>query len=231
MKTTIDNLKILYEDNHLIAIQKRPGDISQGDKTGDIPLGDIVKEYIKKRDEKPGNVFLGVIHRIDRPTSGVILFAKTSKGLERMTNEFKARRVEKKYWAIVEGHLKQSKISLRNYLLKNNDRNRSYVVEAERKGAKEAVSHIQVLATGDNYSLVEVHIETGRHHQIRTHLSSLGHPIKGDVKDGARRSNKDLSIDLLAKEVKFEHPVKKEPIRIIAENPINKIWSDLTRGL
>lgn len=231
MKSTVENLKILYEDNHLIAVQKRPGDISQGDKTGDIPLGDIVKEFIKIRDNKPGNVFLGVIHRIDRPTSGVILFAKTSKGLERMTKEFKERRIQKKYWAIIEGHLKQNEISLRNYLLKNNDRNRSYVVDQNRKGAKEAVSHIRVLSKGDNYSLVEVEIETGRHHQIRTHLASLGHPIKGDVKYGARRSNKDLSIDLLAQEIAFEHPIKKEPVKIQAENPDNKLWSDLTRNL
>ncbi len=231
MKSTLENLKILYEDNHLIAIQKKPGDISQGDKTGDVPLGDIVKEFIKIRDEKPGNVFLGVIHRIDRPTSGVILFAKTSKGLERMTKAFKERRIQKKYWAIIEGHLKQNEISLRNYLLKNNDRNRSYVVDQNRKGAKEAVSHIRVLSKGDNYSLVEVEIETGRHHQIRTHLASLGHPIKGDVKYGARRSNKDLSIDLLAKEIAFEHPIKKEPVKIQAENPDNKLWLDLTRNL
>lgn len=231
MKTTTANLKILYEDNHLIAVYKRAGDISQADKTGDAPLSEIIQEFIKVRDEKPGNVFLGVIHRIDRPTSGIIIYAKTSKGLERMTTEFKERRIEKTYWAIVEGKPKKKELSIRNYLWKNKDRNKSYVVDQEKVGSKEAVSHYKVLAEGDNYSLLEVRIETGRHHQIRTHLSSLGHPIKGDVKYGAKRANKDLSIDLLAREVKFVHPIKKEPIHIIAEPPKDNLWQDLTRNL
>ncbi|MCB0478937.1 MAG: RluA family pseudouridine synthase [Crocinitomicaceae bacterium] len=231
MKTTKGNLIILYEDNHLIAVYKRPGDISQADKTGDQPLGDIVKDFIKERDHKPGNVFMGVIHRIDRPTYGVILFAKTSKALERMTVEFAQRRVNKTYWAIVEGKPKEKEKTIRNFLWKNQEQNRSYVVSEKKPGAKEAVSHYKVLSEGDNYSLLEIQIETGRHHQIRTHLSDLGHPIKGDVKYGAKRANKFLSIDLLAREVNFIHPIKKEPIQIIANPPDEKIWQDLTSGL
>ncbi|MEZ4936401.1 MAG: RluA family pseudouridine synthase [Crocinitomicaceae bacterium] len=231
MRTTKRNLIILYEDNHLIAVYKRPGDISQPDKTGDQSLGDIIKDFIKDRDHKPGNVFMGVIHRIDRPTYGIILFAKTSKALDRMTVEFAQRRVNKTYWAIVEGKLKEKEMTLRNFLWKNQQQNRSYVVNEKKEGAKEAVTHYKVLAEGDNYSLLEIKIETGRHHQIRTHLSSIGHPIKGDVKYGARRANKMLSIDLLAREIEFTHPVKKEPIHIIADPPEEKIWQDLTRGL
>lgn len=231
MKSNLENLKILFEDNHLIAVHKRPGDISQGDKTGDKPLGDIVKDFIKIRDEKPGNVFLGVIHRIDRPTSGILIFAKTSKGLERMTQAFKERKVAKTYWAIVEGKPKFKTHSIQNFLLKKQGQNKSYVVSSDKNGAKEAISHIKVLAAGDRYTLVEVEIETGRHHQIRTHLSHMGHPIKGDVKYGARRSNKDLSIDLLAREVKFLHPVKKEELVILSQVPSDNLWSDLTRNL
>ena len=231
MKSNLQNLRIIYEDNHLIAIHKRPGDIAQGDKTGDQPLGEIVKEFIKLRDKKPGNVFLGVIHRIDRPTSGVIIFAKTSKGLERMTKEFKERRISKTYWALIEGKIDFKQKSIRNYLVKNQDRNKSHVVSKDRKGSKEAISHIKLLKVGDNYSLVEVEIETGRHHQIRAHLSNLGHPIKGDVKYGARRSNKDLSIDLLAREVNFIHPIKKEPVNILSDIPDSSIWKDLVKEI
>lgn len=231
MKTSIDNLKILYEDNHLIAVFKRPGDISQGDKTGDIPLGDILKEFIKIRDSKPGNVFMGTIHRIDRPTSGLLIYAKTSKGLEKMNQTFRDKDVQKTYWAIVEGKLSQKEGIIDNYLLKNEKQNKSYVVSKDKNGAKQAKSKYKVLTEGDRYTLVEVEIETGRHHQIRCHLSSLNHAIKGDVKYGARRSNKDLSIDLLAREISFMHPIKKEVVTITSPLPESSIWEDLTKSL
>lgn len=231
MKSTKHNLSILYEDNHLIAVFKRAGDISQGDKTGDQSLGDIIKDFIKERDQKPGNVYLGTIHRIDRPTSGVLLYAKTSKALERMNKIFREKTVSKTYWAIVEGKLKIKEQKIVNFLSKNEKQNKSYVVHKDKKGAKEAISSYKVLAEGDRYSLVEVKIETGRHHQIRVHLSSLGHPIKGDVKYGAKRSNKDLSIDLLARSIQFTHPIKKEKLHINSSLPDSKLWTDLHNKL
>lgn len=231
MKTTIDNLKILYEDNHLIAVFKRAGDISQKDKTGDPCLTDIIKEFIKIRDNKPGNVFLGLIHRIDRPTSGILVFAKTSKALDRMNKMFRDREIEKTYWAIVEKHPSPEQSSIQNWLKKNANQNKSYVTKEGDPNAKKAISHYTTLSKGDNFSLLDVKIETGRHHQIRTHLSSIGHPIRGDVKYGARRSNSDLSIDLLARSISFIHPVQKERITITSPIPDSNIWAELTKTL
>jgi 23S rRNA pseudouridine1911/1915/1917 synthase len=182
------------------------------------------QEFIKVRDSKPGKVFLGTIHRIDRPTSGILIYAKTSKGLERMNKVFRDKELQKTYWAIVEGKLTTKSGRIENYLLKNPKQNKSYVVDSKKKGAKKAISEFKVIKEGDNYTLLEIIIETGRHHQIRTHLSNLGHAIKGDVKYGAKRSNKDLSIDLLARHIEFVHPIKKETINITSPLPDSKIW-------
>ena len=214
-----------------MVVHKRPGDISQKDKTGDEALGDIIRQFIKVRDQKPGNVFLGTIHRIDRPTSGVLIYAKTSKGLDRMSKLFRERMVHKTYWAVVEGKLKSKSGSIENWLIKNQSQNKSYVTKENRTGAKKAISHYKVLSEGDRYSLVEIDIETGRHHQIRVHLSHIGHPIKGDVKYGARRSNPDLSIDLLAREIQFVHPIKKEEIKITSLLPESNLWHELHKNL
>jgi len=221
---TLQQNQILYEDNHLIAINKKSGDISQGDKTGDAPLGEYVKGYIKAKYNKPGEVFLGVIHRLDRPTSGVILFARTSKALTRMTELFKKRDVQKTYWAVV----RESKIadagSCENFLWKNERQNKSYVVDEKKPGAKKALLHYKVLKTDGAYKLIEIQLETGRHHQIRVQLAHLGSPIIGDNKYGYKRANRDQSIHLHCRYTAFEHPVKKEPVEIIAPLPKDVIW-------
>ena len=211
-------LNIIYEDNHLIAVNKRAGDLVQGDKTGDIPLPDRLKSYLKEKFNKPGNVFCGVIHRLDRPTTGVVLFARTSKGLERMNKAFKERKTQKTYWAIVEGQL-HGKNDLKHFLKKNGKNNKAIVFKRPEEGAKDARLSYTVLKTGDNYSLVEVALHTGRHHQIRAQFSAIGHPIKGDVKYGARRAERDKSICLHARELSFNHPTTKEAVKIIAEVP------------
>ena len=217
-------LEIIYEDNHLIAINKRPGDLVQGDKTGDNTLIDQVKNYIKKKYNKPRGVFLGLIHRLDRPTSGLILFAKTSKALRRINKQFKDRKTQKKYWAIIENKPPQEQGKLENYLLKNQKQNKSYVVEKKR--GKQAILFYKLIKKLKNYYLVEINLQTGRHHQIRTQLSKIKCCIKGDVKYGARRSNKDMSINLHARSIQFIHPVKKEEITVTAKIPnSDKIWA------
>ena len=225
MHSTKDNLQVLFEDNHLIIVNKRAGDITQGDKTGDKPLSDVVKEYIKIKYKKPGNVFLGVVHRLDRPTSGIIIFARTSKALERLNKMLREKTIHKTYWAVVKNHPKKESDSLINYLKKNPKNNKSSVFNKEVSGSKKAILHYKSIKKLDNYSLLEVNLETGRHHQIRAQLSSIGSPIKGDLKYGFNRSNKDGSIHLHAKRIKFSHPVTKEIITVIAPTPNEVIWN------
>lgn len=212
--------EILFEDNHLIAVNKRAGDLVQGDQTGDTPLPDYLKTYIKEKYNKPGNVFLGVIHRLDRPTTGVVLFARTSKGLERMNAAFKNRETQKSYWAIVEGQLEGSK-TLVHYLKKNPKNNKSAAFLRPEEGAKEAKLTYKSLNLGDRYTLVEIELHTGRHHQIRSQLAAIGHPIKGDVKYGARRAERDKSICLHARNLKFDHPTTQETVHIEAGVPVS----------
>lgn len=222
---SIDN-RILYEDNHLFVINKNSGELVQGDKTGDVPLIENIKQFIKVRDKKPGNVYLGLIHRLDRPTSGVLIFAKTSKALSRMNEMFKTRDVEKLYWAIVEGKVERKFERLEHYLRKNQKKNLVTVFTQPTKDAKKAILEYKVLGELDNYTLLEVDLYTGRSHQIRSQLSFIGHPIKGDLKYGSKRSNRDGSISLHARKISFIHPVSKETIEIIAQPPKDKIWLD-----
>ncbi len=218
-------LDIIYEDNHLIAINKKAGDIVQADKTGDTPLSEQLKNYIKKKYNKPGNVFLGVIHRIDRPTSGVVVFAKTSKSLSRMNLLFRNNQIKKTYWAIVsKAPPKESEI-LENYLIKNNKLNKSFVSEEEN--AKKGVLKYKLVKNTKNFFLLKITPKTGRHHQIRVQLSNIGCIIKGDLKYGAKRSNKDKSICLHAKNIEFFHPVKKQKIIINATLPNSDIWQEI----
>ena len=223
--TKMNNTKlhVLYEDNHLIAVNKKSGDITQGDKTGDIPLSEIVKDFLKKKYDKPGNVYLGTIHRIDRPTTGVIIYAKTSKALSRMNEKFRNNEISKKYWAIVKNKLPKQSDILENYLSKNNKKNKSFVTKG--KDGKYSKLNYKIIKSLDNYHLYEIKPDTGRHHQIRVQLSNIGSPIKGDLKYGAKRSNKDASICLHAREIVFEHPVSKEELKITAPTPQNTIWN------
>lgn len=222
-------MTILYEDNHIIAVNKTCHEIVQGDKTGDTPLSDMVKAYIKEKYSKPGEVFLGVTHRLDRPTTGVVLFARTSKALARLNDMFKSHeKIRKTYWAIVEKNdklLSDEAIRLEHYLWRNEKQNKSFVVKSGTKDAKRAVLSYKAIARGDRYTLLEINLETGRHHQIRCQLAAIGCPIKGDLKYGAKRSNPDGGISLHARKIEFVHPVSKLPISIIAPVPDDKIWS------
>lgn len=215
---------ILYEDNHLIIVNKKAGQIVQGDKTGDKPLSERLKDFIKMRDGKPGNVFLGVTHRLDRPVSGVIVFAKTSKALERMNAIIRDRKIKKTYWALTRGIPARKDGFLIDYLIKNEVQNRSYVCSPERKGALRAELSYHMLGRSEKYTLLEIELHTGRHHQIRCQLSAMGCPIQGDLKYGDRRSNPDGSIALHARYLEFEHPVKKEILRIVAPIPSIGAW-------
>ena len=215
-------IEVLYEDNHLIAVNKKSGDIVQGDKTGDTPLSDFVKEYIKKKYNKPGEVFLGTIHRLDRPTSGIILYARTSKALSRMNKQFRDKEVQKTYLAVVDNPPSNNSGTLENYLQKNQKQNKSYVTK--NKDGKHAVLDYKLLKKLDNFYLMEIKPQTGRHHQIRVQLANIGCIIKGDLKYGSKRSNKDASIHLLAHKLEFTHPVKKENITIIAPSPKDSVW-------
>ena len=225
MHSTKENLQVLFEDNHIVIVNKRAGDITQGDKTGDKPLSDVVKEYIKDKYNKPGDVFLGVVHRLDRPTSGIIIFARTSKALERLNKMLRDKTINKTYWAVVKNHPKKEKDTLINFLRKNPKNNKSTAYAKEIEGSKKAILHYTVLKKLDNYSLIEIDLETGRHHQIRTQLSNIGSPIKGDLKYGFDRSNKDGSIHLHARKIQFIHPVSKEQINITAPTPKEVIWN------
>ena len=215
-------LEVLYEDNHLIAINKKSGDIVQSDKTGDTPLSDFVKAYIKKKYKKPGEVFLGTIHRLDRPSSGIVLYAKTSKALSRMNEQFRNKKVKKIYWAVVDKPTPNNSGTLENYLQKNQKQNKSYVTKGEN--GKHAILDYNLLKKLDNFYHLEIKPKTGRHHQIRVQLANIGCIIKGDLKYGAKRSNKNASIHLLAQKLEFTHPVKKESITIIAPAPKDSVW-------
>lgn len=215
---------VLYEDNHYIAISKKAGVLVQGDQTGDRSLADSLANYLKKKYNKPGNVFVGVIHRIDRPVSGLVLFAKTSKGLSRMNEAFRTREVDKTYLAVVEGKVMRGGGKLTSYLIKNQKNNKSYASPKEKEGYKKAVLSFTVLKHLDHYSLLEVSPETGRHHQIRVQLSDMGHAIKGDLKYGAQRSNEDGSISLHSFRLELTHPIKKDKLVINCPKPDTDIW-------
>lgn len=218
------SLEVIYEDNHLIAVNKNAGDITQGDKTGDETLPDKLKSWLAHKYKKEGNVYVGVIHRLDRPTSGVIVFSKTSKALPRMNKLFKTQEVRKIYWAIVENKPKNPKGSLVDYLKKNEKQNKSYVVEKGTKDAKEAIMDYELIGESDRYFLLEVNIQTGRHHQIRAQLANIGCTIKGDLKYGSKSSNKNGGISLHARSVKFIHPVRGEEVSIVAKVPDDNLW-------
>ncbi|GAL75816.1 hypothetical protein JCM19275_1699 [Nonlabens ulvanivorans] len=219
------NNRILFEDNHLIAVNKQSGDLVQGDKTGDVILPDMIKEYIAVKYDKPGAVFLGVTHRLDRPTSGVVVFARTSKALPRMNKLFANHETRKTYWAVVEGTMLKNQDRLIHHLVRNTKQNKSYAHDHAVPNSKEAILSYKVVQKLDRYTLLEIALETGRHHQIRAQLSKIGCVIKGDLKYGARRSNKDGSIHLHARQLEFNHPVKKEPVKIIAPVPVgDAIW-------
>ena len=216
--------RVLYEDNHLIAVNKNPSDIVQGDKTGDVPLSQIVADYLKTKYNKPGDAFIGVIHRIDRPVSGVVLFAKTSKGLSRMSRLFQQKEIQKTYWAVVEKPPTDSEGTLVDYLIKNQKKNKSFVTGKGQDGASRSELTYRVIGQLDRYTALEIKPLTGRHHQIRVQLSAMGCVIKGDLKYGAKRSNRDASIHLHARNVTFVHPVKNTPVTITAPVPNDSIW-------
>ncbi|NQY05508.1 MAG: RluA family pseudouridine synthase [Flavobacteriaceae bacterium] len=224
MLSTKDNLQVLHEDNHIIIVNKRAGDIVQGDKTGDKPLSDVVKEYLKDKYNKTGNVFLGVVHRIDRPTTGIVVFARTSKALPRLNKLFADKKATKTYWAVVKNKPKKTADKLMHWLKKNPKNNKSTAHLKEVEGSKKAILHYVLFKSLDNYHALEVYLETGRHHQIRCQLSKIGCPIKGDLKYGFDRSNTDASIHLHARKIEFIHPVKNEPIVIEAPVPNDVIW-------
>lgn len=225
-------MQILYEDNHIIAVSKTCHEIVQGDKTGDTPLSDIVKAYIKEKYQKPGEVFLGVTHRLDRPTTGVVLFARTSKALSRLNEMFKSHeKIKKTYWTIVQSPPPTPQGRLENYLWRNEKQNKSFVVKPDTKDAKRAVLSYETIAQSDRYTLLEINLETGRHHQIRCQLAAIGCPIKGDLKYGAKRSNPDGGISLHARKIEFIHPVSKMPIEITAPVPVDKLWLTLENSI
>jgi 23S rRNA pseudouridine1911/1915/1917 synthase len=217
-------MNVLYEDNHLIIVNKAPGEIVQGDKTGDKPLSDIIKEYLKEKYRKPGNVFCGVTHRLDRPTSGVVVFAKTSKALSRLNEMFRNSEVDKTYWAIVKNRPPYEEGTLTHYLIKTEKTNKSTAYDTEKPKTKKATLHYKHIASSDKYNLLEINLETGRHHQIRCQLAKISCPIKGDLKYGAERSNPDGSISLHARTISFIHPVSKEKISVVAPAPEDNLW-------
>lgn len=218
-------IEVLYEDNHIIAVNKKASDIIQGDKTGDKPLPEFVKDYIKKKYNKPGEVYLGVVHRLDRPVSGVVLFARTSKALSRLNEMFREKKVQKTYWAVVKNKPQNPSDTLIHFLLKNQAKNKSKAFSREGNHALRSELSYQLIKSLDKYHLIEVIPKTGRHHQIRVQLSKIGCPIKGDVKYGFDRTNKDKSIHLHARKIDFVHPVKKEPICITAPTPKDVLWN------
>ena len=217
-------MTVLYEDNHIIIVNKSSSEIVQGDKTGDKPLVEIVKEYIKEKYHKPGNVFLGVVHRLDRPVSGLVVFARTGKALARLNEMFRTKEVKKTYWAIVGNCPASPEGELCHWLVRNEKQNKSYAYDAERPGAKQAILDYRLIGRSDRYYLLEVDLKTGRHHQIRCQLAKIGCPIKGDLKYGAPRSNPDGSISLHARRVRFIHPVSKKEICVEAPLPEDRLW-------
>lgn len=225
--STKDNLQILHEDNHLIVINKRVGDIVQGDKTGDKPLSDVVKEYIKEKYSKPGEVYLGVVHRLDRPTTGIVVFAKTSKALTRLNDLFKNRETRKTYWAVVKNQPPKAEDNLIHFLKRNPKNNTSKAHLKEVPDSKKASLDYKIIKKLDNYYALEINLHTGRHHQIRSQLSAIGCPIKGDLKYGFDRSNPDGGIHLHARKLVLTHPVTKEILQIIAPVPNEVIWKSI----
>ena len=221
-------MQILYEDNHIIVVSKTSGEIVQGDKTGDKTLCDSVKEYIKEKYAKPGNVFLGIAHRLDRPVSGIVIFAKTSKALSRLNNMFRDGEVHKLYWAITQNMPQKEEDTLIHWIVRNEKQNKSYAYDREKPGSKKAMLHYKVISSTDNYTLLAVNLMTGRHHQIRCQLSAIGCPIKGDLKYGSRRSNNDGSISLHARKVEFVHPVSKQPMCIEAPVPDDRLCREIS---
>jgi len=217
-------MEVIYEDNHIIVVNKASSEIVQGDKTGDTPLSESLKQYLKEKYNKPGQVFLGVTHRLDRPVSGLVIFAKTSKALTRLNEMFKNGEVKKTYWAVVKKCPDKLKAELAHYLVRNEKQNKSYAYDKEVKGAKKAILEYAVIAHSDNYHLLEINLKTGRHHQIRCQLAKIGVPIKGDLKYGFNRSNADGSICLHARRISFIHPVSKEEIHLEAPIPDKDIW-------
>lgn len=227
MRSTPENIQILFEDNHLLVVNKRPGDIVQGDKTGDMPLSEVVKEYISVKYQKPGAVFLGVVHRLDRPTSGIVVFARTSKALARLNKMFSERETEKIYWAIVKNNPPKTEDRLVHYLRRNPKQNKSYANEKEVGESKKAILSYRILKSLKNYFALEIALETGRHHQIRSQLAFIGCPIKGDLKYGFDRSNPDGSIHLHARKLRLTHPVTKEILEFVAPPPEDVLWNEL----
>lgn len=219
-------MTVIYEDNHIIIVNKTASEIVQGDKTGDTPLSETVKQYLKEKYQKPGNVFIGVTHRLDRPVSGLVVFAKTSKALSRLNEMFKKGEVQKTYWAVVKNSPKELEGELVNYLVRNEKQNKSYAYEVEKPESKKAILNYRVIGKSDNYYLLEVDLKTGRHHQIRCQLAKMGCPIKGDLKYGFPRSNPDGSICLHARYVRFIHPVSKELITVEAPVPSGNLWNN-----
>ncbi|MFT7073183.1 RluA family pseudouridine synthase [Patiriisocius sp. Uisw_017] len=226
MHSTKENLQVLFEDNHLLIVNKRPGDLVQGDKTGDKPLSEIAKEYIAEKYNKPGAVFLGVVHRLDRPTSGILIFARTSKALARLNASFAERETKKTYWAIVKNQPPKTEDTLIHFLKRNPKQNKSYANSKEVSDSKKAILHYRVFKKLQRYFALEIDLETGRHHQIRSQLSAINCPIKGDLKYGFDRSNPDGSIHLHARKISFTHPVKKEEIALFAPPPDDILWKN-----
>jgi 23S rRNA pseudouridine1911/1915/1917 synthase len=225
--STKDNLQILHEDNHLIVINKRVGDIVQGDKTGDKPLSEVIKEYLKEKYNKPGEVFLGVVHRLDRPTSGIVVFARTSKALTRLNEMFSNRETQKTYWAIVKNRPENAEATLVHYLKRNEKNNTSKAHLKEVPESKKAILEYKIIKELDNYFALEIHLHSGRHHQIRAQLAAINCPIKGDLKYGFDRSNPDGGIHLHARKLVFSHPVSKNLLEIIAATPKDVIWKSI----
>ena len=217
-------MTVVYEDNHIIVVNKTASEIVQADKTGDTPLSETVKQYLKEKYQKPGNVFLGVTHRLDRPVSGLVIFAKTSKALTRLNEMFRAGEVKKTYWAVVKNAPKESEGELVHFLVRNEKQNKSYAYDKEVPNSKKAVLDYRLIGRSENYYLLEVDLKTGRHHQIRCQLAKMGCPIKGDLKYGSPRSNADGSICLHARRVRFVHPVSKELIELKAPLPEGNLW-------
>lgn len=224
-------MEVIYEDNHLIAVNKTCREIVQGDKTGDQPLSEMLKAWLKKKYAKPGNVFIGVAHRLDRPVSGVVLFAKTSKALARLNTMFRDGKVKKIYWAIVKNRPPKDEDEVVNWLVRNENQNKSFAFDNERPGAKKAILHYRLVAASDRYFLLEIDLKTGRHHQIRCQLAHLGCPIRGDLKYGYPRSNRDGGISLHARSASFVHPVSQLPVQIVAPVPDDPLWRALTANL
>lgn len=221
-------MTVVYEDNHIIIVNKTASEIVQGDKTGDTPLSETVKQYLKEKYKKPGNVFIGVTHRLDRPVSGLVVFAKTSKALSRLNEMFRNGEVKKTYWAVVKNRPPQEEGELVHYMIRNEKQNKSYAYDREKPGSKKAILHYRLIGYSQNYYLLEIDLKTGRHHQIRCQLAKAGCPIKGDLKYGASRSNPDGSICLHARNIRFVHPVSKELIEVEAPVPSDNLWKGLT---